>query len=86
MNCKAGDLVVCLRSEVYPEFVGRIFTVTKVNAEVSAIIGRIYWRTHPIQLTPRGRVCFFADYTLKPIRPPRQTDDVTASSDAGVTA
>lgn len=59
MNCKQGDLVVCV-SGVIAEVIGRIFTVTSRCEN--------FWRTNPTQRDRQGFIVIFNDETLRPIR------------------
>ena len=63
-NCKPGDVVVCIASPAFPEFIGRIFTVTKRCDTYPDS-----WDTDPPQfVAPYRKPCSFMDNTLRPIR------------------
>lgn len=66
MNCKQGDLVVCVRADAYPELTGRIFKVT-----TRCSVWPDAWNTEPVQFV-RGQAqsVSFADFTLRPINNP----------------
>lgn len=72
MNCKPGELVVCISSPAFPELVGRVFTVTRIcNAWPDS------WDTDPPQFVARFRKpVSFMDSTLRPLRDGNGTDEM----------
>lgn len=74
MNCKPGDLVICVQARAFPQLVGRIFKVTK-RCEVHPDS----WETEPEQFVGRWSLpVSFADYTLRRINNPGddETDEM----------
>ena len=64
MNCKPGDLAICIASPAFPELIGRVFTVTRICDTWSDS-----WDTDPPQFVRHYRKpVSFMDWTLRPLR------------------
>lgn len=73
MNCKPGDLVVCVRTHPqFSQFIGRVFTVTHLSSK-----WKNNWHTEPKQYLDGGPLyVVFSDSCLRPIRPNDGEDEM----------
>lgn len=72
MNCKPGDLAVCIRASVAQHLVGKVVTCVSLSNQFE----NPHWFTEPEYRDPiDGKIWAFKDACLRPIRDQPGTDE-----------